>query len=38
MKFRGSISLLHCVNGYLSHDWQNSRLLIGQLAYDMKLY
>ena len=23
---------------YLSHDWQNSRLLIGQLAYDMKLY
>ena len=22
----------------LSHDWQNSRLLIGQLAYDMKLY
>ena len=28
------------VNMYtnLSHDWQNSRLLIGQLAYDMKLY
>ena len=22
----------------LSHDWQNSRLLIGQLAYVMKLY
>ena len=22
----------------LSHDWQNSRLLIGQLACDMKLY
>ena len=22
----------------LSHDWHNSRLLIGQLAYDMKLY
>ena len=22
---------------YLSHDWQNSKLLIGQLAHDMNL-
>ena len=22
---------------YLSHDWQNPRLLIGQFAHDMKL-
>ena len=29
---------IHDTGYFLSHDWQNSRLLIGQLLYDMKLY